>query len=235
MEGWQHTGGSVVAQGTEQARYHKDVETLALDHPWYRIRDHVSPGALVLDVGCGSGELGSFLAARSREIDGIEPNADRAENARQYLRTVVTGAAGPAADAQLQPSYDVIIFADVLEHIVDPERVLRWAATKLTASGRILALIPNSANWMFRRKILKGDWSYGDTGYFDRDHVRFFDVRTARELGRGAGLVEAGIEYVPGRLPKPFRGWSTGARVATELRPNLFAGHVLAIWSLGPG
>ncbi len=224
----------MVAQETERARYHKDVETLALDHPWHKIRNHVSHGALVLDVGYGSGELGSFLAVRSSEIDGVEPNADRAENARRYLRTVVTGEAGPAADARLRPRYDVIIFADVVEHIVDAERILRWAATKLTATGRIVALIPNSANWMFRRKILKGDWSYADTGYFDRGHVRFFDIRTACELGRSAGLSEVAVEYVPGRLPKPLRSWSTGARLATALRPNLFAGHVLAIWGLPP-
>jgi hypothetical protein len=83
---------------------------------------------------------------------------------------------------------------------------------------------------MFRRRMLKGDWSYADTGYFDRDHVRFFDTRTARELGRRAELPEIAVEYVPGRLPKPLATWSRGASLATGLRPNLFAGHVLAIW-----
>jgi 2-polyprenyl-3-methyl-5-hydroxy-6-metoxy-1,4-benzoquinol methylase len=213
----------------ERVRYRTDVDTLDADHPWHRIRAHVPAGAIVLDVGCGSGELGSFLT-HAGAVDGIEMNDERAEAARRLLRTVVTGAAGPDVDEGLADAYDVIIFADVLEHISLPEPVLRWAMSRLSPSGTIVSLIPNSANWKFRRKILKGDWSYHDTGYFDRDHVRFFDVTTARALGTSLGLEEVDVEYIPGDLPKPLREWSRGASLATALRPNLFAGHVLADW-----
>lgn len=213
----------------ERIRYRKDVETLDADHPWHRIHAHVPAGACVLDVGCGSGDLGSFLT-HAGEVDGIEMNGERAASAAQLLRTVVHGEAGPEADARLVDAYDVIIFADVLEHIPYPEPVLRWAMSKLTPSGKIVALIPNSANWKFRRKILKGDWSYSDTGYFDRDHVRFFDIRTARDLGAAVGLSEDVLEYIPGELPKPVRHWSRGKSWATTLRPNFFAGHVLVDW-----
>jgi cyclopropane fatty-acyl-phospholipid synthase-like methyltransferase len=214
----------------ERIRYHKDVETLAGDHPWHRIRAHVPVGSSVLDVGCGSGDLGRFLAVRTKDIDGVEINDDRADSARQYLRTVVTGEAGPSIDAALHRSYDVIVFADVLEHVAQPDQVLAWAASKLAEDGRIIALIPNSANWKFRRKMLRGDWSYAETGYFDRDHLRFFDVRTARALGWSAGLQEIAVEFAGERLPKPLNNWSKGAAMAATIRPNLFAGHVLLVW-----
>ncbi len=218
----------------ERLRYGKDVATLDADHPWHRIRAHVPVAARVLDVGCGSGELARLLADRSDQIDGIEPNPERAENARRYMRNVITGTGGPVVDTSLPGEYDVVIFADVLEHMGYPEETLQWASSKLSPDGTILALIPNSANWKVRRKILKGDWSYADTGYFDRDHLRFFDIRTARELGRDVGLVEDDIEFIPGELPKPLRHWSRGARFATDRAPNLFAGHVLVIWRRSP-
>jgi 2-polyprenyl-3-methyl-5-hydroxy-6-metoxy-1,4-benzoquinol methylase len=221
-------------QPVERTRYHKDVETLDPSHPWHRIRQLVPLNAEVLDVGCASGELGEFLSPRTTRVDGIEPNNDRAAHARRHLRRVVAGMAGPAVGEQLRSTYDVVIFADVLEHMTEPERCLRWAGSRLSADGEILALIPNSANWKFRRQILRGDWSYADTGYFDRDHVRFFDVRTARELGQSAGLAEIAVEHVPGQLPKPFRTSWRGAIIATRLRPNLFAGHVLAVWGRPP-
>jgi 2-polyprenyl-3-methyl-5-hydroxy-6-metoxy-1,4-benzoquinol methylase len=123
-------------------------------------------------LGCGSGELARLLADRSDQIDGIEPNPERAENARRYMRKVITGTGGPVVDTSLPDDYDVVIFADVLEHMGYPEESLQWASSKLRPDGRILALIPNSANWKFRRKILKGDWSYADTGYFDPGHLR---------------------------------------------------------------
>jgi cyclopropane fatty-acyl-phospholipid synthase-like methyltransferase len=224
----------VIENPAERTRYNKDVTTLEADHPWFRIRDHVLPGSRVLDVGCGSGELGSLISSRPATVDGIEMNPERAASARECLRTVITGDAGPSIDAQLQDPYDVIVFADVLEHIAHPEDTLRWAATKVTPEGRIIALIPNSANWKFRRKILWGDWSYGDTGYFDRDHLRFFDVRTARELGERSGLAEVAVDFVPERLPKPVNKWTEGAAFAARRRPNLFASHTLVVWRKGP-
>jgi SAM-dependent methyltransferase len=230
----EHLGRTVVAaQNDERVRYHKDVPTLAADHPWHRIHARIAPGAAVLDVGCGSGELGQLVGQTAGSVDGIELNEDRAAEARTHLRTVVAAPGGPAADEALPGPYDVVIFADVLEHIAEPVPTLTWAASKLAADGKILALIPNSANWKVRRKILKGDWSYADTGYFDRDHVRFFDVSTARALGAEAGLRESAIEYVPGALPKPLANWARGAAFAAEHRPNLFAGHVLVEWRAG--
>jgi SAM-dependent methyltransferase len=220
----------VAAQNVEGARYHKDVLTLEPDHPWHRLRQLVPPGTEVLDVGCASGDLGRFLADRASHVDGLEPNAERADVARRYLRRVVTGVTGGPTDGELAPAYDVIVFADVIEHIPDAQASLYWARDRLTPNGRIVALIPNSANWKVRRKILFGDWSYADTGYFDRDHIRFYDVRTARRLGADAGLVEAAVEFTPGELPKPFRHSLGAATRATALRPNLFAGHVLIVW-----
>ena len=216
--------------GNERTRYHKDVETLAADHPWHRIRAHVPAGSSVLDVGCGSGELGSFLSLRTTDVDGVEVNNERAEYARQYLKTVVTGEAGSSIDTALPRCYDVIVFADVLEHIAQPDHVLAWAVSKLAEDGRIIVLIPNSANWKFRRKMLRGDWSYAETGYFDRDHIRFFDIRTARALGQSVGLEEIAVEFAGERLPKPLNKWSKGAAIAATTRPNLFAGHVLLVW-----
>jgi cyclopropane fatty-acyl-phospholipid synthase-like methyltransferase len=220
----------VIETHPERMRYHKDVTTLETDHPWFRIREHVPRGSRVLDIGCGSGDLGSLLSERPATVDGLEMNADRAESARRYLRTVFTGEAGASIDAELDDPYDVIVFADVLEHIAYPDQTLRWATAKITTEGRIIALIPNSANWKFRRKILFGDWSYADTGYFDRDHLRFFDVRTARELGKRCGLSELEVEFVPERLPKPVNTWTRGAAFAARLRPNLFASHTLVVW-----
>ena len=228
-------GGSVIETRPERTRYHKDVTELEADHPWFRILERVPVGARVLDVGCGSGELGSLLSTRPARVDGLEMNADRAESARRHLRRVVTGTAGPSADGGLDREYDVIVFADVIEHIAVPRATLRWAGGKLAPDGRIIALIPNSANWKFRRKILWGDWSYEETGYFDRDHVRFFDIRTTRELGLRCGLAELDVHYVADKLPKPVNTWRAGAAVAARKRPNLFASHTLIVWQARSG
>ncbi len=217
----------------ERFRYQKDIAELEPNHPWFRIRDRIPPGASVLDVGCGSGELAIVLTQRSDRIDGVEPSPERAAVAGERMRRVYVGMAGPELDDEIAERYDIVVFSDVLEHFADPLGTLRWAASKLAPGGEVVVLIPNSANWRFRKKMLLGDWSYHDTGYFDRDHLRFFDTRTIRQLGEAAGLTESSFDLVPEGLPPPLHPWAKGAELAARVRPNLFAGHVLISWRAG--
>lgn len=194
--------------------------------PYARIRSLVRPGTSVLDVGCGNGKVGDYLRQAGAFVDGIEPSDSRVEVARSRLRYVSDQWAGPSfADPNIAPEYDLITFLDVLEHIADPAPVLAWAVSRLSANGRICALIPNSAHWSFRLKILRGDWSYEPFGFFDKTHLRFFDPDTMRLL-QPPGTAEVSIHF------SSFGPWSHPRLVA--LRPRLFAAHALIQWQRAP-
>ena len=214
----------------EALRYDQPPEALASDHPWLRIRDLVTSGTSVLDVGCGSGSLGRLLTTKGVAVDGVEMNPDRAAVAAEYLRTVAVGPAGSETRSQLATNYDFVLFTDVLEHVTDPTELLSWGRSMLAPGGRVIAQIPNSANWRFRMKILRGDWRYAESGFFDRDHVRFFDVRTAQDLGNDLGLVPESVSYPPMDLPWKFRYKKHWARTLADRWPNLMAAHVLVVW-----
>src|SRR5688572_21810834 len=89
----------------------------------------VPPGCRrVLEVGCGAGRLGEALRRRGHHVTGIELVPAAAEEARRRLDRVVT-ADVEAGGLPFPPgSFDAVVFADVLEHLVDPWRVLREAA-----------------------------------------------------------------------------------------------------------
>jgi hypothetical protein len=95
----------------------------------------------------------------------------------------------------------------------------------LAPAGRIYCLLPNSAHWRFRRKMVRGDWSYDDTGLFDRDHVRFYDTITAGRLATENKLQEMRRWYfpAPGRR-HPVKTW------LARRRPNLGAYYLLLEW-----
>src|SRR5262245_4655861 len=81
----------------------------------------------VLDVGCGEGNLGAALKKRNPDctVWGIESDADAAGKATERLDQVFTV---DIEDADLPieaGSVDCVLFGDVLEHLVFPERVLR--------------------------------------------------------------------------------------------------------------
>jgi SAM-dependent methyltransferase len=141
----------------------------------------------VLDVGCGAGHLGQLLKERGHHVTGMELVPEEADAARHRLDVVVTGdvEAGLPFDSD---SFDAVIFADLLEHLVDPWRVVREAAALLTPGGVVVASVPNVQNLDVVRRLLRGRWDYRDRGILDRGHLRFFTLETIRELFAQAGL-----------------------------------------------
>ena len=139
------------------------------------------PGDRILDVGCGNAKVSAYLARSGAVVDGIEPAASRMDIARERVRHLSTLPVGED-DPNLLDEYDVITFFDVLEHLSDPTPALDWSVRRLAPSGRIIAVIPNSAHWTFRRKMLRGDWRMEDSGLFDRTHLRFYDPHTMTDL-----------------------------------------------------
>jgi SAM-dependent methyltransferase len=195
--------------------------------PYARLRQLVEPGTQVLDVGCGNGKIGAYLRSAGAVVDGIEPSDVRIDVARARLHYVSDQWAGPGFDdPNIQAEYDLITFLDVIEHIPDPQPVIQWAADRLAPGGRICALIPNSAHWSFRLKMLRGDWEYdAHGGLFDRTHVRFFNPETASRL-RPEGLVEVGRSY---------SGFGRGSSPRlVKLRPRMFAIHTFFEWQRQP-
>jgi SAM-dependent methyltransferase len=149
----------------------------------------------VLDVGCANGELGKLLKQRGHQVAGIELVAEAAERARCWLDRVeaidieTSGFPFPAG------SFDAIVFADVLEHLIDPWRILKDAATLLVSGGVVVASIPNLQNFAVLRRLTRGRWEYRHRGITDFGHLRFFTLRTINHLFCQAGLKLTRVNY----------------------------------------
>lgn len=139
------------------------------------ITQHCGTNLRILDVGCSSGYLGAHLRSRGHRVWGVEPSPQAAEAARVVLDGVFAG----TLDAYLQTQddhgdFDVVIFADVLEHMAEPADILRDCARLLSADGRVAVSVPNVAHGAIRGLLLEGRWMYQDLGILDRTHLRFF-------------------------------------------------------------
>lgn len=78
--------------------------------------------------------------------------------------------------------FDVITFADVLEHLRDPNQALTRAKDYLKEDGFIIISLPNVANWRVRLSLLLGKFNYTKTGILDESHLRFYNLETAKNL-----------------------------------------------------
>ena len=155
----------------------------------------------VLDVGCGFATTSQHIAARGNRVTGIESSADAVAVARTRITEVIH------ADLQNHilagRRFDVIIFADVLEHLAWPIGVLRGYLDLLKDGGSVIVSLPNVGLWSVRFNLLLGRFRYEETGVLDHTHLRFFTRRTAREMIEQAGLRIVRRTYNPG-LVRPF-------------------------------
>jgi methionine biosynthesis protein MetW len=171
------------------------------------VLDAVPDGARVLDVGCATGYLAAELARRGCDVVGVELDPVAARQARAICRDVVVGDLDApdtreAVQRAVGGGVDVVICADVLEHVRDPWAVLAWLRTLLRPGGHAVVSIPNIAHWTARRAVLRGRFDYRDHGLFDRTHVRFFTRATARDLAHRAGF--AVRQELPVSAPLPL-------------------------------
>jgi len=124
-------------------------------------------------------------------VVGVEVMAEEAELAREYCERVIIGDAENMDFEAVfgDERFDVIIFADVLEHLRQPADVLRRVVPLLATGGSIVASIPNVAHGSLRLALLRGEFRYRKTGLLDDTHIRFFTRDTIQELFESSGCL----------------------------------------------
>jgi len=93
--------------------------------------------------------------------------------------------------------FDVVVCADVLEHLEDPAGVLARVRRWLSPGGALFVSLPNVANVAVRLSLLAGRFEYAEAGILDRTHLRFFTRRSARRLVEGAGFRIRSLRATP--------------------------------------
>ncbi len=154
----------------------------------------------MLDVGCGVGVNGREAKKKGAHVTGIEIVPESAARARKVLDEVLEidlTRDEAVATALAGKKFDLILFGDVLEHMVDPARVLARILPHLEDDGRVLVSLPNVAAWPVRLGLLAGRFEYEQSGILDDTHVRFFTRSSAIRLLEGAGLEVLRVEQNP--------------------------------------
>lgn len=143
----------------------------------------------ILDVGCGAGQLGLALKThRPLEVIGIELNQKAAQIAQTRLDKVIQSAVEEVNLDFPAGYFDLIIFADILEHLCDPWQVLRDFACYLAEDGCVITSIPNISFYLIPLNLLRGHWRYTERGVMDKTHLRFFTLKTIQDMLAQAGF-----------------------------------------------
>ena len=144
------------------------------------------PRGRILDLGCSDGALADRLRVYGHEVTGV----DREEHGRvrERVHRFVAADLDHGIPAEVEGGYDVVLAADVLEHVRHPEQLLGDASERLAPGGSIMASVPNFGHWYPRVRVAVGRFDYDRRGILDHDHIRLFTRRSFERLAGSAGL-----------------------------------------------
>jgi SAM-dependent methyltransferase len=155
----------------------------------------LTPGSLILDLGCGDGVVSSAIAQSSNTIViGLDTSPVLLQSARQRMQHVIL------CDLESQipikdGAADAILCSDVLEHIADVDSLLQSSYSALKDSGLFILSVPNLASIFDRLALLLGfqpfqlevsaSGKFGDIRGWKRPvvgHIRGFTLRAVTQL-----------------------------------------------------
>jgi 2-polyprenyl-3-methyl-5-hydroxy-6-metoxy-1,4-benzoquinol methylase len=177
----------------------------------------ITPGSRVLETGCANGRFTAVLAEIKCQVVGVELDPQAALSAARFCEEVIVGnLESEETIAQIPGGFDIILFGDVLEHLVRPWQVLRSMQSKLNPNGCLVVSIPNVAHWDVRMGLLRGRFDYQQNGLLDSTHLRFFTRYTAHEL-----LKESGYRIVKTDDTLRLPSWVYSIRIVRRFAPRL--------------
>jgi len=169
----------------EPLKYDYTIDRSRENYASNKILKYVPSGSKVLEVGCSTGYLSRVLRDEFNcQVTGIEIIADAAELARPFCEQVLVGDVETMDLPVLLGSrmFDVVIMADVLEHLQDPAKVLKKCCSVLKDDGLALVSIPNVGYKGVIYELFNGKFQSRSHGILDDSHRQYYGLNEAIEL-----------------------------------------------------
>ncbi len=152
---------------------------------------HIKRESKVLEIGPATGFMTRYMTEQlGCVVTCIELIPTLAEASGKFCqRMIVANVESVDLDAELgDERFDYVIFADVLEHLVDPWSALQRVKKFLSVNGQCLASIPNVSYAGVALELLSGTFHYRKEGSLDKTHLRFFTRETVKALFEESGF-----------------------------------------------
>ncbi len=178
------------------------------------------PPLKVLDLGCSSGLLAERLQGMGHHVVGVDVHEfpEVAGRTSAFHRADLNQGIPP----EVGTGFDLVVAADVLEHLARPEELLADIRRVLSPDGSAIVCVPNLGHWYPRGRAALGMFDYDQRGILDASHLRFFTRRSIRRLVERCGFTVRRLEAVG--LPLDALGLEGAAGRGVRLVDHLLVG-----------
>lgn len=154
----------------------------------------------VLEIGAGPGSILHVLKDLNHcDITALEVFPDYVEKLKEFCPNVISADLNdPHWNKKFseEQKFDVVVAADVLEHLYDPLSCLKNMTTLLNDNGSIVISLPHVGHAVIAGCLRDGDFQYGEWGLLDRTHIRFFGIKNIQQLVEDANLKIVDVRFV---------------------------------------
>lgn len=153
------------------------------------IKDDEDKPVHVLEIGCGCGATLAKIKylwphAEVKGIELIGAVADIGANNFDIIQ-------GNIEEMDMLPYrddyFDYVIFADVLEHLREPQKALEKIRRYMKNDAALIVSVPNFMNITVMLPLLRGNLEYADEGILDKTHLKMFTMKSCIEMLTQAG------------------------------------------------
>ncbi len=165
-----------------------------------RVVRMVGANKRVLEIGAGPGSITRVLTGVNNcRVTALERDQSAIKKLASYCEKVIHADLNDPTWPQLiasSPVFDVLVCADVLEHVYDPSTVLTGITNFLGPDASLIVSLPHVGHSAIHACLYDSDFEYRDWGLLDKTHIRFFGLTNIAALFAGAGLKIIEAEFV---------------------------------------
>ncbi|OUL29863.1 SAM-dependent methyltransferase [Nostoc sp. T09] len=156
----------------------------------------------ILDIGCGNGSLSNLIAQQGYEVVGIEESESGFEFASRSFPNCqfILGSIYNLPYLELGGKFDIVIAAEVIEHLFSPRELVRNAKKCLKPNGSLILTTPYHGYFKNLVLAVSGKIDKHFNPLWDCGHIKFFSQATMTNLLEAENYTDINFKFA-GRFP----------------------------------
>ncbi len=180
-------------------KYEFEVDLTSQSAPTH-VMHFVGSAKRVLEIGCGPGSVTKLLTQHGQcRVTGLDLDSAAIEKVASYCENVMQADLNSPQWPQVLDGvapFDVVVAADVLEHLYDPWATLAQMTRFIHSNGYLVISLPHVGHAGIVSCLINGDFEYREWGLLDRTHIRFFGLKNIEDLFARVALKIVDVRYV---------------------------------------